>query len=264
MVGGTGLPAYFASEIGGCPSLFGVFAMNEITDVEEIYSAEYHRKAGKRGEKQYPAKQDMASAIYQLWGPVSVVDVGCGRGWWMEHWLREHPAVTVIGLDGCADLIKRTGQCDDSVAPFMYNGDLREPGWWQFYTPRLEWSHSHWSIALCIEVAEHLEEQYASGLVRGLCELSDRIFFSSARPGQRGVHHVNCQPKEYWADLFGHFGFRWRHDLKKAWLDMLTTRDQRYGLNIRRNAMFLTRDQRYGLNIRRNAMFLTGDEVPLA
>jgi len=210
----------------------------EITDVEEIYRAEYHAKSGERGEKQYPAKQDMARAIHEIWQPGSVIDVGCGRGWWIEYWLREHPEVLVVGIDGCAELIKRQNQCHDSVRDSIHSCDLRRLAWpvvWMEGRPA-------WGLVLCIEVAEHLETCWAHRLVTGLICLGDRIFFSAARPGQRGRHHVNLQPKEYWADIFADHGYTWRHDLKKRWLELLMTRGQRYGANIRRNAMFLVRE----------------------
>lgn len=213
--------------------------MSEIVDVEEIYSEEYHRKAGRRGEKQYPAKQDMARAVHEIWQPESVIDVGCGRGWWMEYWVREHPEVQIVGLDGCAELIKKTGQCDESVAPLIHSCDFRRMGWPATW---MEYRGAVWDLALSVEVGEHLKEQYAHRLVAGLCSLGDHIFFSAARPGQKGRHHVNLQPKEYWADLFAEFGFAWRRDLKTRWLGLLETGDQRYGRNIRRNAQFFTRE----------------------
>jgi len=222
--------------------------MSEITDVEEIYTEEYHAKAGVRGEKQYPAKQDMAAGIHRIWQPRSVIDVGCGRGWWMEYWLLEHPyrgdgeGTCVVGVDGCANLIKRNAQCIRAVAQRMFSVDLRHPGW----AGRLQISMQPspmWDVTLCIEVAEHLEEEHAPHLVRQLTTLSDRIFFSAARPGQRGRHHVNCRPKAYWAKIFRSHGYDWRMDLYSDWLAGLDATG-RFGANIRRNAMFLTRGER--------------------
>lgn len=31
-----------------------------------------------------------------------------------------------------------------------------------------------------------------------------------ALPGQVGYHHVNCQPKEYWINLFAQRGFAYK------------------------------------------------------
>lgn len=209
--------------------------MGEITDVEEIYSEEYHAKSGERGEKQHPAKQEMAGALHELLQPHTVIDVGCGRGWWMEHWVREQPEVDIIGLDGCADLIKANGQCDESVRELINSCDLRKPGW-----DALWWEIGPWDLVLCVEVAEHLDERYAKGLVRGLCSLGRTIFFSSARPGQKGVHHVHCRPKRYWIELFADHHFQLRIDLWRAWHEKLAHRGKRYGRNIRRNAMFFS------------------------
>jgi hypothetical protein len=71
-------------------------------------------------------------------------------------------------------------------------------------------------VALCLEVAEHLEAEYACVLIQTLAKHSDTVFFSAACPGQDGQHHVNCQWPEYWQEIFNRQGFvcedslRWR------------------------------------------------------
>lgn len=70
--------------------------------------------------------------------------------------------------------------------------------------------------ALCLEVAEHLDEQHAPTLIDALTHHSDCVIFSAACPGQRGQNHINCQWPEYWQRLFNERGFtcsdevRWR------------------------------------------------------
>jgi hypothetical protein len=71
-------------------------------------------------------------------------------------------------------------------------------------------------LALCLEVAEHLDADAGAVLVDSLAAHSDAIFFSAACPGQPGQHHVNCQWPEYWQALFNARDFacsdaiRWR------------------------------------------------------
>ena len=148
--------------------------MAEIVDLSEIYSAEYHAIAGERGEKQYPAKQDMARALDEMFRPKRVIDVGCGRGWWLEYWALNRPEVEIVGLDGCAELIKRNNQCHESIRDKIHSCDLRQPMWWR------PWFEEPWDLVLCVEVAEHLPESYARQLVGGLRVLGNRIFFSAA------------------------------------------------------------------------------------
>ncbi len=214
----------------------------EIEDVEEIYDEEYHRVAGKRGEKQWPAKQDMARAIHELLGPRSVIDVGCGRGWWLEYWAREHPAVHVVGMDGCARLIKQTGQCDDLVRPLINSCDLRVPDWWRPWTEHAAWP---FDLVMCVEVAEHLHEGHAGALIYGLTRLAGpdgTVFFSAARPRQKGRHHVNLRRKDWWADQFRLHGWDSVPPLRRTWQASLNKQGQ-FGWNIRKNAMFFRRGE---------------------
>jgi len=206
----------------------------EIRDIEDIYSEEYHLKSGRRGEKQWPAKQDMARAVDEMFRPTSVIDVGCGRGWWMEYWARTYPGIRLVGLDGCARLIKEQGHCHENVRDLLHSCDLRRDWWWE------GWMDDPFDLVMCIEVAEHLDEKDAPTLLSGLSFLGEMIFFSSAAPEQKGVHHVNCRPKGYWVEQFRPHGFRVREDLRAEWLGKLNVTGK-YGQNIRNNALFFTR-----------------------
>jgi hypothetical protein len=62
-------------------------------------------------------------------------------------------------------------------------------------------------VALCLEVAEHLEESDGERLISALTAHADTIVFSAAAPGQPGQHHVNCQWPEYWQRLFDERGY---------------------------------------------------------
>jgi hypothetical protein len=62
-------------------------------------------------------------------------------------------------------------------------------------------------VTLCLEVAEHLDEQFAPTLIDNLTRHSDRVVFSAACPDQPGQHHVNCRWPSYWQTLFNQRGF---------------------------------------------------------
>jgi hypothetical protein len=64
-----------------------------------------------------------------------------------------------------------------------------------------------WDLAICVEVGEHLPEQYADILVANLTKLSNQILFSAAIPGQDGENHLNLQWASWWADKFKYHGF---------------------------------------------------------
>ena len=57
-------------------------------------------------------------------------------------------------------------------------------------------------LAICFEVAEHLEEHWADRLVDTLSDCAPIIVFSAATPGQGGSYHHNEQPHSYWLDKF--------------------------------------------------------------
>ena len=71
---------------------------------------------------------------------------------------------------------------------------------------------------LCIEVAEHLPESDATGVVQSVWRNTlpgGHVIWSAARPGQGGVGHINCQPPEYWRERAVHQGFVMRPDLEQ-------------------------------------------------
>jgi hypothetical protein len=63
-------------------------------------------------------------------------------------------------------------------------------------------------LAVCLEVAEHLPESRAQGLVDDLVSLAPCVLFSAAVPGQGGTHHVNEQYLSYWKQLFVNRGYQ--------------------------------------------------------
>lgn len=132
--------------------------------------------------------------IMRMIDPATVVDVGAGSGEWSAAFARH--GCEVIGIDGeWADTAFR--QANDGNTALFVQVDLADT--------RLEPEISG-DLAVCLEVAEHLTEDRADGLVEDLCR-SSVVLFSAAVPGQPGNNHVNCQPPAYWAERFAHHGF---------------------------------------------------------
>lgn len=122
----------------------------------------------------------------------SAVDVGCGIGAWLKV-LMAHGVSDVLGIDG--DHVHR----DVLQIPRerFLPLDIRKP-------LALE---RRFDVALSLEVAEHLEAEYAETFIDSLVKLAPVILFSAAIPFQGGTHHVNEQWPEYWAEIFKRHGY---------------------------------------------------------
>lgn len=112
----------------------------------------------------------------------TVLDVGCGEGWWADAFARHGCRVT--GLDS-----GHTAHRPDTFE--FVEHPLDEP-----------LPDGHWDLIVCLEVAEHLARNTAARLIREMTLRASCILFSAARPGQGGTGHVNEQPIGYWADRF--------------------------------------------------------------
>jgi SAM-dependent methyltransferase len=127
--------------------------------------------------------------------PESVVDIGCGDGAFLRQF-RDAGSMVLVGVDpngpdewsrGCGLHVRL-----DAGAEF----DLGR----------------RFDLAVCLEVAEHVQASSAPALVVNCVRHADRVIFSAATPGQGGTGHVNEQPMSYWDELFGQHGFA-RQDL---------------------------------------------------
>lgn len=138
--------------------------------------------------------------------PASVVDVGCGEGYFLDAF-REHGISDTLGVDG----------------PFNDGAVVRAAGH-GFRNVDLQGGPlalgRRFDLVVCLEVAEHLKPRFAEELVAGLTSAGPAIVFSAAVPGQGGDGHVNEQPQSYWAEIFAAHGF-WPSDVVRpeTWAD---------------------------------------------
>ncbi|WP_165958149.1 methyltransferase domain-containing protein [Segetibacter sp. 3557_3] len=128
--------------------------------------------------------------ITGIFHPTSVVDIGCGIGTWLKVF--ENNGITdMLGIDG--HHVSDSGQLLIPADKFVAT-DLNTIDHKRF--------DRKFDLAICLEVAEHLQEAYADNLVNTLCSFSDVMLFSAAIPGQTGENHVNEQYPTYWAKKF--------------------------------------------------------------
>jgi len=116
--------------------------------------------------------------------PKTVVDVGCGQGWWGKSF--EDAGCEVTGIEFYTEPVIKNKK-KDLLKSFSDVGNF--------------------DLAVCLEVAEHLPPSRANGFINELCELSDTVLFSAAIPGQGGTGHLNEQWPDYWLSKFTANGY---------------------------------------------------------
>ena len=115
--------------------------------------------------------------LVHRFGVRSVLDVGCGEGQSVRYF--HDLGIVAHGVDGLRLNVERAifpiAWHDLTVGPYCMPVDMVN----------------------CIEVVEHIEEQYLDNLLDTLTN-GRVVCMTHAVPGQDGHHHVNCQPDEYW------------------------------------------------------------------
>jgi Methyltransferase domain len=133
----------------------------------------------------------------------SLLDVGCGPGMWVSA-AAKAGLTDVWGIDGNVPA--------QPLSPSVQFKSVNLTTAWNL--------GRRFDLAICLEVAEHLPEEFASHLVESLCSHADAVYFSAAIPGQPGQHHVNCQWPDYWQTLFNKFGYACSDEIRwKIWND---------------------------------------------
>lgn len=125
--------------------------------------------------------------ILNLVAPQSVVDIGCGPGGWLEIF-QKNGIKDFLGMDASWVPLEKLRIPRENFIPT----DLTKP---------LN-AKRRFDLVVSLEVAEHLDAQFADTFVNSLTRLGDVILFSAAIPDQRGFQHVNEQFQDYWVEKF--------------------------------------------------------------
>jgi hypothetical protein len=131
--------------------------------------------------------QQMLGLLGPWLRPTSVLDLGSGRGVWLDEWYKTGVA-DVLAVDG--DYLNR-----DQLAVPRDSFVARD-------LTALVDTRRRFDLAQSLEVGEHLPTSASETLVESLTNASDRVLFSAAVIGQGGEFHVNEQPLSFWQDLF--------------------------------------------------------------
>lgn len=125
--------------------------------------------------------------LHKLFRPSFVVDVGCGTGDWLSVWT-EQGDVAIRGFDG--PWVPPSGLMIDSSFFVTWNLNETPPP-----LPKCD-------LAMCLEVAEHLNSSAATGILDALCAAAPVIVWSAAVPGQGGYGHINERYQHEWVAEF--------------------------------------------------------------
>ena len=144
-----------------------------------------------QAEKRQANADVMAEILWRYYQPRSVIDLGCGLGFFLKACAAR--GAEISGVDG--DWVDP----GDSVipGPARRNADLNAP----YEEAR------RYELAATIEVAEHLKPERSEGFVDDLCALSDVVLFSAGIPDQAGVDHINLRFQGDWAEMFAARGY---------------------------------------------------------
>lgn len=160
------------------------FGNNEMIPLNDVYDKKFYNSHTKRCGYRLIAK-----FLLDLLQPRTVADFGCGIGETLRH--LESPSCKVIGIEGSKAAL-------DYSNINIHLADLSKP-------IDLEITYD---LVISMEVAEHLPKSAEGQFISNVTSHSHRaVFFSAAQPGQGGIDHINCQPKEYWAEKFSGLGF---------------------------------------------------------
>lgn len=154
----------------------------------------------------------------------SVIDYGAGAGWFL-HWLDYYDVKTVRGIEPCKDAAS-VRDVDVTIGDKTYR-----------MTPKVAKNitrrslktkivlNRKFDLAMCIEVAEHIDEKYAGLVVENITRHTDLLIFSAATPGQGGYGHINEQPFAYWSEKLSKVGFYCDHEKTAEFRDYLTQKN---------------------------------------
>jgi len=172
-------------------------------DLDKAYSKKFFDQRKSLGWRVF----EIAPVIESILHPKSIIDVGCGNADILKGFDLNSKK---FGIEGTYNALDSIGTHENL---YIFIRDIRKP-LDDILLQRAD-------LAMCLEVAEHIEPEYADVFVDNLCSLSDRILMTAAPPGQGGNHHVNCKPFAYWFYKFTSRGYRYDDGivtkLKSAW-----------------------------------------------
>ena len=167
-------------------------------DVDATYNESFFGWDNNAIQQQQLA-QYLVPKIVERFRPKYVLDIGCGSGQWLDEYRKYK--VRTRGIESAAAAwVSMSEKTQKNVVKWDLRNKLKKT-----YKPDLVQS---------LEVAEHIEENYADVFIYNLVKHNaDIIFLTAATPEQDGIQHVNCQEKEYWMAKMKNNGYLFDQDI---------------------------------------------------
>jgi hypothetical protein len=145
----------------------------------------------------------IAALISKIYRPAKVIEFGCGPG----HLTRELGKlnIAVDAIDGFSD--PDLGGYPNITFSKIDLNDAQQLGDYL--------KGKSYDLAVCTEVAEHLDPASSEHLIKYLTASAPVVVFSAAVPEQNGHGHINCRPRELWHDLFSKHNFQLADSLRE-------------------------------------------------
>lgn len=140
----------------------------------------------------YSARR-ITGLIVDLVRPSSVLDLGCGEGFWMKAFHDYWKVTDLVGVDGDWVDTTRFACPEGKFLPHDLNQSIN--------------LDRQFDLVISVEVAEHLRPESADGLVESIARHGRVVVFSAAIPHQGGQNHFNEQWPGYWVERFRQRGF---------------------------------------------------------
>ena len=167
-------------------------------DVDATYNESFFGWDNNAIQQQQLA-QYIVPKIVERFRPKYVLDIGCGSGQWLDEYRKYK--VRTRGIESAsAAWVSMSEKTQKNVVKWDLRNKLKKT-----YKPDLVQS---------LEVAEHIEEDYADVFIYNLVKHNaDIIFLTAAPPGKGGNQHVNCQEREYWMAKMKNNGYLFDQDI---------------------------------------------------